>query len=217
MTSDELRRIFDAFSQGDHANDGGSMRFGGLGLGLAITRMLVDLHRGQIRAASAGRGHGATFSIELPLVEEGERAAASPSKTIQPPASATQDRGSGPLISSLRILLVEDHEPTRTALSSLLGRRKHQVTAAGSLAEARALFAPGKFDLIISDIGLPDGNGYELMSEWREVPGLKGIALSGYGMEHDVSRSWEAGFSSHLTKPVKMETLDNAIAEAMAK
>lgn len=219
MTGDELNRIFDAFSQGDHADTGGPARFGGLGLGLAITRMLVDLHHGQIRAASSGRGQGATFSIELPLLAEND--AGPPKSAGKGPAKANAQQAapdaSAKVNTPLRILLVEDHEPTRAALSSLLGRRKHKVAAAGSLAEARAIFEPGKFDLIVSDIGLPDGNGYELMAEWRDVPGLRGIALSGYGMEHDVSRSWEAGFSSHLTKPVKMETLDHAIAEAMAK
>jgi len=91
-------------------------------------------------------------------------------------------------------------------------RRRYDVRAAGTAAEARALAGEGGFDLLISDIGLPDGNGYELMAEFRERLGLKGIALTGYGMEEDVARSRDAGFLHHLTKPVRMQALDSALA-----
>jgi PAS domain S-box-containing protein len=213
MTPEELQRVFNAFSQGDHASGGGSTRFGGLGLGLAISRMLVELHRGQIRAESEGRGMGSTFAIELPLrlTEGPERFSpgdAQPTGLLAPPASG---RAAG---APLRILLVEDHEPTRTALTSLLSRRHHSVQPAESLAEARRALLAEKFDLLISDIGLPDGTGYELMGEVRERYRLPGIALSGYGMEQDVARSREVGFASHLTKPVRMQALDAAISEA---
>ena len=111
-----------------------------------------------------------------------------------------------------RILLVEDHTPTRTALEHLLLRRKHHVRAAASAVEARALASLEAFDLLISDIGLPDGSGYELMSEFRERYGMRGISLTGYGMEEDVVRSRNAGFVQHLTKPVRMQSLDSALA-----
>jgi len=102
----------------------------------------------------------------------------------------------------IHVLLVEDHEPTRTILAQLLLRRSYEVTSAGSLTEARSLVEKHKknFNLLISDIGLPDGSGYDLMRELRKNSDLKGIALTGYGMEQDVNRSHAAGFTTHLTK-----------------
>jgi signal transduction histidine kinase len=212
LTIGEITHIFKAFSQGDHAGTTGSHKFGGLGLGLAISRMLVELHSGIIHAASAGRDQGATFTVELPFVEVEEwnnnfapleRPATSNSQT------ALKKKPGG------RILLVEDHEPTRTALSRLLTRRDYKVTTATSVAEARTLARREKFDLVVSDIGLPDGNGYTLMSELRDDFGLKGIALTGYGMEQDVLRGQNAGFVAHLTKPVRMESLEKALSEVI--
>jgi PAS domain S-box len=205
ITPQELERVFEAFSQGDHAGHGGSHRFGGLGLGLAISRRVVELHHGRISAESAGRDHGATFRVELPLLP----AEAPRTGAVVPGGSVT---GRPARASVGRILLVEDHAATRAALEHLLVRRRYDVRAAGTAAEARALAGEGGFDLLISDIGLPDGNGYELMAEFRERLGLKGIALTGYGMEEDVARSRDAGFLHHLTKPVRMQALDSALA-----
>ena len=111
-----------------------------------------------------------------------------------------------------RILLVEDHEPTRVALTNLLERRGHKVQKAGSAAEATSLAARESFDLVISDIGLPDNSGYDLMAGLRDQFGLKGIALSGYGMEEDVTRSLQSGFLAHLIKPVRIDALDKILA-----
>jgi CheY-like chemotaxis protein len=211
MTPAEISHIFEAFSQGDHAAASGAHRFGGLGLGLTISRMLVDLHSGVIRAASAGRDQGAVFTIELPCLQAAEQ------KKNSTPAEQTATEGSQTAPdkkSGKRILLVEDHEPTRTALAHLLTRRNHKVMAASSVAEARALAGRENFDLVVSDIGLPDGDGYALMAELRENFGLKGIALSGYGMEQDVTRGQDAGFVAHLTKPVHMESLEKALDAA---
>ncbi|HTR41679.1 MAG TPA: PAS domain S-box protein [Pseudomonadales bacterium] len=196
ISLDEIKRIFGAFAQGTH-------QFGGLGLGLAISRALVELHSGAIRAESPGKGHGATFTIELPLAKESkvERAATA---DIRPVARVS---GKG-----IRILLVEDHEPTRTSLTHLLLRRDYKVVPAGSLSEARNLLEKEKFNLLISDIGLPDGNGCDLMEECRRD--LKGIALTGFGREQDISRSQEAGFIAHLTKPVRIESLDDVLVTA---
>jgi len=210
MNSEELERVFDAFSQGDHA-EGGSHRFGGLGLGLAISRMLVELHSGSIHAASKGRGQGTTFLIQLPfalIVIKDEDLPSAKSPTRIPSSTSSARTNAGPL----RILLVEDHEPTRTALTHLLARRHYEVATAASLLEARALAGKQNFDVLISDIGLPDGSGYDLMAEFRDRHGLKGIALTGYGMEQDVARSQKSGFVAHLTKPVRMESLDGALA-----
>jgi signal transduction histidine kinase len=211
MTSHEISRIFNAFSQGDHAGSDDPHHFGGLGLGLTISRMLVELHSGIIYATSAGRGHGATFVIEFPLVQTNKRNGSSvPSDLlIKNDVQAGSRKKSG-----MRILLVEDHEPTRTALTHLLTRRDYIVMAASSVTEARALARQDNFDLVVSDIGLPDGNGYTLMSELRDNFGLKGIALTGYGMEQDVTRGQNAGFVAYLIKPVRMESLEKALCDA---
>ena len=200
----ELERVFGAFAQGAH-------HFGGLGLGLAITRALVELHAGSIRAESDGKGKGATFLIELPLAKEIEQSD-SFSFTVPAPVAAPVKRVPA---RDIRILLVEDHEPTRASLTHLLSRRNYKVTPVGSLAEARSVVGKKKFNLLISDIGLPDGNGCDLMEELRKHSHLKGIALTGYGMENDVNRSYAAGFAAHLTKPVRMESLDDALTVAL--
>jgi PAS domain S-box-containing protein len=208
MNPDELKRVFNAFTQGDHA-EGGSHRFGGLGLGLAISQKLVELHSGFIQAASAGRDQGAIFTIKLPLstqtVQKNDTTNPTPSKNSDMPA-----RGN-------RILLVEDHEPTRTALAHLLSRRNFEVLTAASVMEARELASKNKIDLLISDIGLPDGSGYTLMIELRKLYMLNGIALTGYGMEEDVAHSQKAGFVAHLTKPVRIQSLDSALATALTQ
>ncbi len=209
ITPAELERVFEAFAQGDHAGHGGSHRFGGLGLGLAISRRVVELHHGKISARSGGRDHGATFRVELPLLD------AEPTQPVSPGVAGGQPATTA-RASLGRILLVEDHAATRAALQHLLSRRRYDVRSAANATEARELAREGEFDLLISDIGLPDGNGYELMAEFRERLGLRGIALTGYGMEEDVARSREAGFLHHLTKPVRMQALDAALAALSA-
>jgi PAS domain S-box-containing protein len=209
MTSAELARIFEAFAQGDHARQSAPHRFGGLGLGLAISRMMVELHSGSIDAISGGRDQGTTFSIKLPLIKAPTPTRAEsriPLPTTEPPAAL------GAPDSRRRILLVEDHKPTSTALTYLLTRRNYSVVIAGGVAEARTIASRENFDLLISDIGLPDGDGYELMIELHDRHQLIGIALSGYGMEEDVHRSQAAGFVTHLIKPVSVQALDRALS-----
>jgi signal transduction histidine kinase len=214
MTADEIERVFDAFAQGDHANVTGSHRFGGIGMGLAISRMLVESQKGTIRAASQGRNQGSEFTIELPkaLEHEGRTDASSPEAA---PAVAACSNGAGSSGPRKRILLVEDHDPTRIALTHLLALRDYDVTPAGTVTEARAVGMNQVFDLLISDIGLPDGSGYDLIAELHERRGLRGVALTGYGMEQDIARSREAGFIAHLTKPVSMPSLDKVLAQAL--
>lgn len=113
------------------------------------------------------------------------------------------------------ILLVDDHQDTRSSFKSLLERRGHRVVIAGSVAEACREAGQTKFQLLISDIGLPDASGYDLMRTLSKDPELKGIAVSGYGMKDDITRSREAGFSRHLTKPLRITDLEKAIAEVM--
>jgi PAS domain S-box-containing protein len=196
-----LERIFESFAQESH---GSAHRFGGLGLGLAISRRLVELQNGRIHARSAGRGLGATFSIEMPLSAYKPKTAVSegaPREDIIP-------------VSARRILLVEDHEMTRTTLTRLLEHRGHEVYPASTASEARALAATGKCDLVISDLGLPDCDGHTFMAAIRDNHGLPGIALSGYGAEEDHRRSRASGFFTHITKPVPIRVLEAAIAAA---
>jgi CheY-like chemotaxis protein len=112
-------------------------------------------------------------------------------------------------------LLVEDHETTLRVMARLLRRRGYDVVTTTTVQEALALAAPGRFDLLISDIGLPDGTGYELMRQLRQQGDLKGIALSGYGMEEDVRLSHHAGFMTHITKPVNLKMLEAAIERVL--
>jgi PAS domain S-box-containing protein len=214
MTTEEIGRVFQAFSQGDHASGNGPHRFGGMGLGLAISRMLVELHSGAISAASDGRGKGATFVVKLPLGRELARAKKpAPEEPESETATAAAHRAA-PCFR--RVLLVEDHEPTRTALAQLLRRRQYEVTTASSVAEALARAEGGNIDLLISDIGLPDGNGFDLMAKLQQRHSLKGIALTGYGMEQDIARSRAVGFMAHLTKPVRVQSLESALISLAA-
>jgi len=205
LSAAELGRIFDAFSQGDHAQ-GGAHRFGGLGLGLTISKGLIHHHGGELRALSAGLGQGATFTIELP------RATADQLRADVPAESTTTGATGGPPLRR-KVLLVEDHEASRLTLASLLRSRGYEVSSAASLAAARAIAAQVKFDLLISDIGLPDGSGLDLMKEMQGQGDVRGVALTGYGMEEDVERSRAAGFRVHLTKPILARSLDQALAE----
>ena len=206
MEPDELARVFDAFAQGNHTHAVASHRFGGMGLGLAITRRLVELHKGTIKAESAGLGKGSTFIVRFPLSKESAIPRQPELPALLPlPVSAASPK---------RLLLVEDHDATRAALQKLLQRRGYHVAAVGSLAQARAVVGQQKIDLVLSDLGLPDGSGYELMAELHGRVGIKGIALSGYGMEADVKQSMVAGFVAHLTKPVTVEALEAALSSA---
>jgi CheY-like chemotaxis protein/two-component sensor histidine kinase len=202
MTPEEMDRVFGAFSQGDHVMNG--HRFGGLGLGLTISRRLLELHRGRIHAWSAGRNHGSSFVIELPIA----KAEKADLDLLQNGQNARSLPFSG---NDHSILLVEDHEPTRVAFTHLLNRRQFRVSSVGNSAEAMKMCTREKFDLVISDIGLPDGSGNDLMTKLRDRYGLKGIALTGYGMEQDVERSLASGFVLHLIKPVNVQALEKAL------
>jgi signal transduction histidine kinase len=193
-----LPKIFDAFEQGDPAI---TLRFGGLGLGLAISKAVVDMHRGSIRAESGGLDQGACFTVELPTLPAPKAAGAPDSKT--PGEVDGKPR--------IRVLLVEDHADTARALSRLLSVSGYAVGTAGTVEAALKLAAAEPFDVMVSDIGLPDATGFELMRLVREQFALKGIALTGFGQDDDLARSREAGFADHVVKPVDIGRLDAAI------
>lgn len=197
---EQLDRIFRPFEQGDESFP---RRHGGLGLGLAISNAIAQAHDATLKATSDGRDSGSTFRITIPTV----RSPAAP--PIESPVARRV--GDGPF---WRILLVEDHPDSGTALSKLLIRRGHSVQLARDMRSAIAAAAVNGFDLVISDLGLPDGSGAQLMTQLRHA-GLPGIAISGFGMKGDIETSLAAGFSEHLVKPLNLESLEAAIDRAM--
>ena len=194
-----LSRIFAPFEQGDESV---RRRFGGLGLGLSISKSLAEAHGATLEAESEGPDNGATFRLRFKTVQmlAGERAPEPTSGSVAP----------------LQILLVEDHADTRRCLHRLLESRGHRVLAAEDAQSAIELSEREKFDLLIADVGLPDRSGLELLHELRErEPELSAIALSGYGTPQNVMNSKEAGFIEHLVKPVDLQKL-HAVIDSLA-
>ena len=204
MTDDQISHVFERFWQGPHSKGGPSPQFGGLGLGLPISRRLVEAHSGTIRAVSPGPNGGTTFVVKLPLA----RASQLPLAVAE---AATTNTGLSHDKGAKRVLLVEDHQPTRLAVQRLLERRNYSVVTAGSAAEARAVFADQPFDLLICDIGLPDATGCDLMRDLKQIRDIPGIAVTGYGAERDVEESLRAGFSAHIMKPMTVKALADAL------
>jgi PAS domain S-box-containing protein len=200
---ESMARIFDPFQQGEPSV---ARRFGGLGLGLAISRGVIEAHGGQLVGESKGAGHGSLFRIRLRALPRPQ-----PPERSEPPSptSAAPEH-------NLRILLVEDEPATLRLLTRLLRARGHEVVAASTLADALASAAQNHFDLVVSDVGLPDGSGLDLMHHIAANGRVPGIALTGYGMEEDIRRSREAGFTAHMTKPIDFTKLDDAICQIMA-
>ncbi|MGV3659718.1 MAG: ATP-binding protein [Prosthecobacter sp.] len=207
---DDLARIFDAFAQGALQEGAGMPLFGGLGLGLAISQRIMQMHSGRIVATSGGSGQGSCFSIEMPVVAITQTSSAEvPAASSSTHAATATSQNSS---SRLNILIVEDHAPSRQVLERLLIRRGHQVTPAGSGHEACAHVTDRDFDLVVCDVGLPDTDGHTLLQQLHRLrPGLPAIALTGYGTESDVRKSDIAGFITHLTKPVSIARLEAAM------
>src|SRR2546421_4185839 len=198
---DRLATLFIPFEQADASV---TRQFGGLGLGLAISKHLVRLHHGTIQADSRGRSFGATFKVTLDTAPQGD------AKTEL--GSSTRNKPPKPL----RVLLVEDHRDTRRMLSRLLTHFGHQVLTADNVRSALDIVASGEIDVLICDIGLPDGSGYEVVSQTRRARPIKAVALTGFGTEEDLRRSREAGFDFHLVKPVDFHELQTILDKLAA-
>jgi signal transduction histidine kinase/ActR/RegA family two-component response regulator len=202
---DQIDRIFNAFEQGQSSI---TRRFGGLGLGLAISKAMVSAHGGTIKAESRGKDRGATFIVTLAAIATPVSVPVDGGKKAPKGEEAQEEPAKGP---GPRVLVVDDHLDTCTGMKMMLERRGYRVTVAHTADQAVAKTKRQEFDLVISDIGLPDRSGYELMQELSTTKGLRGIALSGFGMENDVSRARAAGFSEHLTKPINFDRLEESI------
>lgn len=203
INRDALARIFEYFEQAE-----GPASPGGLGLGLAISRGLVDLHGGKIAAHSAGRGRGARFVVELTALAAGVTALREESPARRPAKRASRSHGD-------EILVVEDEPDLAEALLSVLQSEGYRVRTV-STAHAALAADLDNVRVVISDLGLPDLDGRLLVEKLKANHDLKAIALSGYGTEADVRSSQAAGFDQHLTKPVEVEVLLGAIDRVYA-
>ena len=196
-----LPKLFEPFEQGSKEM---TRMFGGLGLGLTISKALVERHGGSLAASSAGKDRGATFTIRLP-------------NAAPPPAPADASAGGGSPAAGgaagRRVLLVEDHADTAKVMARVLRAWGYHVFAANDVGTALRIAAAERFDLLISDIGLPDGTGLELMRELLARRPIKGIALTGYGLDSDIQATRSAGFDAHLTKPIKFGDVEDVIRQ----
>jgi len=206
---DFLPHVFDRFRQEDAAT---TRQFGGLGLGLALVRYLVEMHGGTVQAESAGEGQGATFTVKLPLIISYQSA-------INPQLEPSKPKLD---LNSVRILVVDDDNSTREFIAFLLELHGANVIAVATADDAIATLAQFKPDLLLSDIGMPDRDGYMLMRQVRALPPEQGgqipaIALTAYAGEINHQQAMAAGFQKHIVKPVEPETLVTAIAKLVMK
>ena len=200
IAPDFLPHVFEYFRQADSTT---TRKFGGLGLGLAIVHHLVELHGGTIQADSLGEGQGATFTVTLPLMNVS-------SKQRNESLSSPRTPDTSPL-TDVRILLVDDDADTRDLMAFTLEQSGALVTSVGLASEALQVFKQTNFDLLISDIGMPDVDGYMLIQQILAVPPKQGrilaIALTAYAGESNRQQALAAGFQQHIAKPVEPEEL----------
>jgi PAS domain S-box-containing protein len=203
-----LPRVFERFSQADGIS---TRSHGGLGLGLAIVRNLVEQHGGEVAAESQGEGKGARFIVKVPERAKGDEGAENDwvSAQSQPPPTSLQ---SAPTLQDVRVLFVDDQEDARELVSELLEIYGAKVTAVGTVEAALAALAKEVPDVLISDIGLPEEDGYSLIRRIRALPPERGgrvpaIAVTGFARAEDGKRALQDGFQMHLAKPVEPSEL----------
>ena len=218
ISPDFLAHVFDRFRQADGAT---TRRHTGLGLGLAIVRQLVELHKGTVHAASRGVGHGATFIVRLPISAAEAPAGQAAERGVRRAAVST----ASPMprvrrLDELRVLVVGDNADGRTLTSLVLTQAGARVKAVASVREALQWLDVERFDALVTDIGLPDGDGYGLIRQIRRSEAehggfLPAVALTGYARDEDRARSFAAGFQAHLPKPIEPVELVTVIATMM--
>jgi PAS domain S-box-containing protein len=197
-----LPHVFEMFRQADGSN---RRRHGGLGIGLALVRQLVQLHGGTINAESDGANTGSSFTVRLPLLHE----AASPA----PVSAGVVDLN---VFSHMKFLIVDDSEDTIAMLKDLLTIAGARVTTATNGAEALLIAAENKFDVILSDISMPGMDGFEFLARLRKIDGRQDVpvvAITGFGRSGDIERASAAGFYSHLTKPLNLQVLTEVLQQ----
>jgi PAS domain S-box-containing protein len=216
--SDFLPYVFESFRQADGST---TRKYGGLGLGLAIVRHLVELHGGYVSASSPGEGQGATFVVQIPLlIKNLEPKVQNPESKFSPSASNVEDSESTENLelSGVRILVVDDDTDSRDFLDFALLDAGAQTTAVDSAAAAFEALSSSQFQVLVSDIGMPQEDGYSLIQRIRKLPTEKGgtipaIALTAYASDADRNAAIAAGFQNHLPKPIAPDDLVNAIIE----
>jgi signal transduction histidine kinase len=212
ISPDFLPHIFDRFRQ---ANPGTDRAHGGMGLGLSIVRQLVESHGGSVRAESEGEGEGATFVVSLPFVSLREEAGGA--KRLAPAAERHMEVDCAPTLQGLRVLVVDDEADTRDLLRAVLERCKIEVFAAGSASEALELLARLHPDVLISDLGMPEEDGFSLIAKVRALPPGRGgripaAALTAYVRAEDRMKVLRAGFQLHVPKPIEPAELVTVVA-----
>jgi len=212
-----LPYVFDRFRQAEGSI---SRKQGGLGLGLAVARHLVELHGGTIRAESKGIGKGAVFSVDLPLAQERRDPARAEERRRE--VERRRSRMGAVRLDGVHVLLVEDDDDSRKLLGTMLKRNGARVTSTKSAAEALAVFEGELPDVLISDIGMPDQDGYELMRKLRALPPQRGgktpaIALTGYASRKDRDRALNSGYQQHMAKPIEQADMIKAIAALVGR
>ncbi|MEO8798969.1 MAG: ATP-binding protein, partial [Polyangiaceae bacterium] len=216
IEGDFLPHVFDRFRQADGTS---TRRHGGLGLGLALVRHLVEAHGGSVRAASEGPGKGATFTVLLPVLAVYPDVAPIEGPRLTPVGGSSPNAPRGSL-SGLTILVVDDENDVRDLVATLLEMHGAVVKTAGSVEQAMTVLEETTPSILISDIGMPEADGYSLLRRVRALEGPSGrvpaIALTAYAREEDRRRAAEAGFQTHVAKPVDPSTLVRLVAETVS-